>query len=115
MPAIASIADALVCCVGSSAARSTRRPLPETLDLTGANVLNLPTAALKNAPVLTGIILRRATGFTPALVDTLASLANLRQLDLRETTGLDDKQVRQLVKALPKCEILLPTERSWIR
>ena len=80
----------------------------ETLDLSGASLAEFPARVLTAVPVLQEIILQHAHGITDKQVDALASIGHLRRLDLRGTRGFDEGRIRQLVKALPTCEILLP-------
>lgn len=80
----------------------------ETLDLSGAGLAEFPARVLTAVPVLQEIILQHARGITDKQVDAVASIGHLRRLDLRGIRGFDEERIRQLVKALPTCEILLP-------
>lgn len=82
-------------------------PTLETLDLTGADLKDFPVGAISTIPVLRELILQQTSGITDEFVNALATIHHLRRLDLRDAPEFGDKRVRQLVKALPRCEVLL--------
>lgn len=82
-------------------------PTLETLDLTGADLKDFPAGAITTIPVLGELILQSARGITDEFVNALATIHHLRRLDRRDAPEFGDKRVRQLVKAMPRCEILL--------
>ena len=51
------------------------------------------------------IVLRDATGVSGRLLRAMASIKQLRRIDLRGVSGLDRDEMFTLRKALPRCEI----------
>ena len=89
----------------------TELPMLRTLDLSDCSIDDLDFESVARTPALEELVLARSQGVTAGVLRTIATMKQLRVLDLRGVENLDTVALFALRKALPRCDIqLVPTD-----